>query len=227
VPAGDGITPEANVRIFVRPLASALPLGFFSFAVGMLLLAGSGNGWLPPSDQHTVGILLAAFVFPLETIAAVIAFLARDTFGATGLGLFSSSWLALGLTDVAGPPGALNRAVGLYDFAFAVVIVLLAAAAVLGKPLIAVALGLSAFRAVFFGVYEFGASQTFARASGWIAVAIFAVAVYGGIALLIEDVQQREVLPVFRVGTSRHSVEGDLHDQLRGIGREAGVRHTL
>ena len=47
------------------------------------------------------------------------------------------------------------------------------------------------------------------------------------LAFLLEDVLQQEVLPVFRIGTSRHSVEGDLHEQLRGIGREAGVRHTL
>ena len=76
--SGNGITPEQNVRIFVRPFASALPLGFFSFSLGMLLLGGLANG-----------------------------------------------------------------------------------------------------------------------------------------------------MPVFRVGASRHSVEGDLHEQLRGIGREAGVRHTL
>src|SRR5690349_11309802 len=54
----------------------------------MLILAGLGNGWLPASEQHTAGLLLAAFVFPLETIAVLFAFLARDTFGATGLGMF-------------------------------------------------------------------------------------------------------------------------------------------
>ena len=120
------VTPESHVRVVVRPFASALPLGFFSFAVGMLLLAGSGNGWLPVSEQHTVGLLLAAFVFPLETIAAVVAFLARDTFGATGLGLFSSSWLTIGLADLSSPPGEVSRALGLYDFAFAFAIAALA-----------------------------------------------------------------------------------------------------
>ncbi|MDX6471019.1 MAG: hypothetical protein QOF75_2822, partial [Gaiellaceae bacterium] len=63
------ITPEQNVRITVRPIASALPLGFFSFGMGMLVLAGAGNGWLPVSEQHTVGLLLAAFVAPLEFTA--------------------------------------------------------------------------------------------------------------------------------------------------------------
>lgn len=107
-----------ELRIVVRPYATALPLGFFSFGVGMLVLAGLGNGWLPASEQHTAGLVLAAFVFPLETIATVFAFLARDTFGATGLGMFSSSWLTLGLADLTGTPGATSRAVGLYLLGF-------------------------------------------------------------------------------------------------------------
>jgi TM2 domain-containing membrane protein YozV len=75
-----------EVRIVVRPHATSLALGFFSFGIGMLLLGGVANGWLHPSDRHTVGLILAAFVFPLEFLSAVIAFLARDTFGATGSG---------------------------------------------------------------------------------------------------------------------------------------------
>ena len=107
-------SPE--VRIVVRPYATSLALGFFSFGIGMLLLGGIANGWLHPSDRHTVGVLLAAFVFPLELVAAVVAFLARDTFGATGLGLFATSWLALGLVDMQASQDALSRAVGLYEF---------------------------------------------------------------------------------------------------------------
>ena len=228
MPSGsNGITPEENVRIVVRPFASSLPLGFFSFAIGMLLLGGLANGWLHASDQHTVGLLLAAFVFPLETIAVVIAFLARDTFGATGLGMFSTSWLAFGLADLTSPAGQLSRAVGLMDFGFGFAIVVLAAAAFMGKPLIGTVMSLAAVRVVFSGVHEFGGPSSLWTAAGWLGVAIFVLAVYGGLAFLLEDVLQQEVLPVFRIGTSRHSVEGDLHEQLRGIGREAGVRHTL
>jgi uncharacterized protein len=223
----NGITPEENVRIVVRPFASSLPLGFFSFAIGMLLLGGLANGWLHASDQHAVGLLLAAFVFPLETIAVVIAFLARDTFGATGLGMFSTSWLAFGLADLTSPAGQLSRAVGLMDFGFGFAIVVLAVAAFMGKPLIGTIMSLAAVRVVFSGVHEFGGPSTLWTAAGWLGVAIFVLAVYGGLAFLLEDVLQQEVLPVFRIGTSRHSVEGDLHEQLRGIGREAGVRHTL
>ena len=221
------VTPESHVRVVVRPFASALPLGFFSFAVGMLLLAGSGNGWLPVSEQHTVGLLLAAFVFPLETIAAVVAFVARDTFGATGLGLFSSSWLTIGLADLSSPPGEVSRALGLYDFGFAFAIAALAVAAMLGKPLIGTILIVAASRSALAGAYEWGAAKTAYTAAGWLALAIFAVAIYGGLAFLLEDVRQETVLPLFRRGASKESIEGDLNDQLRGLAQEAGVRQAL
>jgi succinate-acetate transporter protein len=216
-----------ELRIVVRPYATALPLGFFSFGVGMLILAGLGNGWLPASEQHTAGLLLAAFVFPLETIAVLFAFLARDTFGATGLGLFSSSWLALGLAELTGEPGTTSRAVGLYLLGFSFMVAFLAVAAFLGKPLIGVLLALATVRGALSGAWEFGAPHSLEVAASWIAVALFAAAAYGGLAFLLEDVQKKSVLPVFRRGSSRDSLEGDLSVQLERIADEAGVRQTL
>jgi len=221
------ITPEQHVRIMVRPIASALPLGFFSFGLGMLLLAGSGNGWLPESEQHTVGLLLAAFVAPLEFTAAVVGFLARDTFGATGLGLFSTSWFTLGLVDLTSPAGALSRTVGLYEFGFAFTIGALAVAAMLGKPLVGTILLVASARSALAGAYEWGAPKSLNTTAAWIALAIFAIAVYGGLAFLLEDVLQKTVLPLFRRGSSKESIEGTLQDQLRGVGQEAGVRQAL
>jgi len=216
-----------EVRIVVRPYATSLALGFFSFGIGMLLLGGSANGWLHPSDRHTVGVLLAAFVFPLELVAAVVAFLARDAFGATGLGLFATSWLALGLVDMEASQNALSRAVGLYEFGFAFAITLLAVAALAGKPLIAAIIGVSAVRGALAGVHEWGGPAWTWTTAGWLGIAIFAAAMYGGLAFLLEDVQRRQVLPVFRRGSSRESIEGDLHAQLRELADEAGVRKTL
>lgn len=216
-----------EVRIVVRPYATSLALGFFSFGIGMLLLGGFANGWLHPSDRHTVGVLLAAFVFPLELVAAVVAFLARDAFGATGLGLFATSWLALGLVDMEASQNSLSRAVGLYELGFAFAITLLAVAALAGKPLIAAILGVSAVRGALAGVHEWGGPAWTWTTAGWLGIAIFAAAMYGGLAFLLEDVQRRQVLPVFRRGSSRESIEGDLHAQLRELADEAGVRKTL
>jgi succinate-acetate transporter protein len=216
-----------EVRIFVRPYASSLPLGFFSFGVGMLLLGGLANGWLHPSDGHTVGILLAAFVFPLETIAAVFAFLARDTFGATGLGLFSSSWLTFGLALLNSSQDTLSRALGLYEFGFAFTVFLLATAAFSGKPLIGGLLLVASVRSTLAGVHEWHGPATAWTAAGWLGVAIFALAMYGGLAFLLEDVQKEQVLPVFRRGASKDALEGDLAAQLQQLADEAGVRQAL
>jgi succinate-acetate transporter protein len=216
-----------DVRIVVRPYASGLPLGFFAFGIGMLLLGGLGNGWLHASERHTVGLMLAAFVFPLELLAATFAFLSRDTFGGTGLALFSTSWLALGLTNLTASQDALSRTVGLYEFGFAFTIGLLAVAAFGGKPLIGAILLTAALRSVLSGVYQWGGPKGFDTAAGWIAVGIFLMAMYGGLAFLLEDVQKREVLPTFRRGSSKESFEGDLRTQLNQLADEAGVRETL
>lgn len=217
----------AEVRIFVRPYASSLPLGFFAFGIGMLLLGGDANGWLQPSERHTVGLLLAAFVFPLELVCAIFAFLARDTFGATGLGIFTPTWLALGLANLMASQDARSHAIGLFEFGFAFAVVLLAVAAMAGKPLIGAIMLVAAARSALAGVHEWGGPSWAWTTAGWLGVAIFATAMYGGLAFLLEDVGKKEVLPVFRRGASKESLEGDLASQLSQLGDEAGVRQTL
>jgi hypothetical protein len=218
---------EPSVRIFLRPIGSGLPLGFFAFAIGMLMLAATPLGWAPQSDQHTIGLILAAFVFPLELVATIVAFLARDTFGATGVGLFTTSWLALGLGLALSPPGSRSNAVGLFLFAFAAAAGLLAAAALLGKPLFTLLIGLGATRAALSGVWEIWGSTRVEQVGGVIAVILCVLGLYGGIALLLEDAQQRAVLPLGRIGDARRALEGDLSDQVRRVSREAGVREQL
>ena len=86
--SGDGqLRHEDQTRIMLRPIGSGLPLGFFSFSVGMLVLACQSLAFIPASEQRTGGMVIMAFVFPLELVATVFAFLGRDTLGATTLGL--------------------------------------------------------------------------------------------------------------------------------------------
>ena len=111
--SSDGRRHEDHTRIVLRPVGSGLPLGFFSFGIGMLLLGCSAIGWIPVNEQKDVGMFLVRFVFPLELVATVFAFLARDTLGATTLGLFTTSWLALGWADIASAPGKKSITVGI------------------------------------------------------------------------------------------------------------------
>jgi len=103
----------------------------------------------------------------------------------------------------------------------------LSQAAVYGKPLLAGLLALSAARAFLAAAWNLGGGHALLTVSGATAVAIAGFALYGGLALLLEDLHQREVLPILRVGAARRSFEGGLHEQLERVEGEAGVRQQL
>lgn len=65
------------------------------------------------------------------------------------------------------------------------------------------------------------------RAAGWAALAAFPIAVYGGLAFLLEGLAGRTILPLLRRGGAREAIERDLEAQFAGVADEAGVRHTL
>jgi len=224
---GDEEQIHPQVRVVVRPYANPMPLGFFAFGIGMFMYAALSAPWLKPTEAHTVGILLAVFVGPIELLATVIAFLARDTASAAALGLFSVSWIAAGILNVTAEPGVLSAADGFFLIAFSIVVVILGLPALLTKPFIGVLLIVSSSRAVLFAVYELGGGAGWNHVSGWIALGIFCIAMYGGLAFLLEDLQGRTVLPIGRRGPAREAIEGGLGTQLSTLADEAGVRRPL
>jgi uncharacterized protein len=173
-----------------------------------------------------VGVLLIAFVFPLELLATVFAFLARDTLGATTLGLFAASWLALGWSDVRAVPGQTNSAVGIFLFGFATAALLLALMSAQAKPFFSVILGIALARMVLSGYYEVGGSKRWFEISGGFALALTALALYGGAALGLEDAEQQERLPLFRRGRAEEAFHG-YDAQLERLEAEPGVRQQL
>jgi succinate-acetate transporter protein len=90
----DGLTPDSMIRITLRPVASSLPLGFLAFGAGTILLTALELGWVPASQGPAIAILILAFVAPLEILAGVFAFLARDGGAATGLSMLAAAWAA-------------------------------------------------------------------------------------------------------------------------------------
>jgi succinate-acetate transporter protein len=216
-----------QVRVVVRPYGSSIPLGFFAFGIGMFLYAAFDASWVKATQGHSIGLLLAGFVAPLELVATIFAFLARDTVAAATLGLFAGSWFVGGLATMQAEPGVRDPALGYFLIAFTVVVVLLACVALLGKPFMAVLLVVSASRGLLSAIYQLGGGQAWNHIAGWVALSIFCIAMYGGIAFLLEDALGHTVLPLGRRGGSREAMEGGLSDQLRGLEDEAGVRHTL
>jgi uncharacterized protein len=217
---------EDYTRIVLRPIGSPLPLGFFSFGIGMLLVGCSSIGWIPVGEQKDVGMILMAFVFPLELIATIIAFLSRDTLGATTLGLFTTSWLTLGWTDFSSPPGKLSTTLGIYLFGFGTVALLLALMSTLGKPFFSVLLLVAVARMVLAGYFEIGGSREWEKVSGGFGIALAALALYGGAALSLEDARHRELLPLFRRGKADEAFQG-FEAQLERLEAEPGVRQQL
>jgi succinate-acetate transporter protein len=95
------------------------------------------------------------------------------------------------------------------------------------KPLMAMVLFRSSGRFMLAAAVQFGAGQPVNMTAGSFGLITGVVAIYGGLALLWEDVKQSSVLPVFRRSSAKRSLEGSLDDQLRRLDHEAGVRQQL
>jgi hypothetical protein len=50
------------------------------------------------SEGDKVALVIVSFTVPLQFVASLFAFLARDPAAATGMGLLSGIWLALSLS---------------------------------------------------------------------------------------------------------------------------------
>jgi hypothetical protein len=216
-----------QVRITVRPYGSVVPLGFLAFGIGMFLYAAFDAPWIPATQGKDIGLMLVTFVAPLEGVAAIVAFLARDTLAGVALGLFTGSWLMTGFATMQAKPDTLSSAQGYFLIAFSIAVGLLSLVAWLGQPLIATLLTVAVVRGLFSAVYQLGGGQGWNHAAGWIALAIFCVAMYGGLAFLLEDAKGHAVLPIGRRGSSREAIEEGLESQLAGLADEPGVRKHL
>ena len=217
---------EPQLRIVLRPLASGLPLGFFAFGLGMAILGAEGVGWSTGSDLKVCGLLLAAYVFPLEATAMVFAFLSRDTIGAVALGLFTTSWLAIGVVTMQATPGSTSDALGIFSIWFSATVLLIAIAGITAKPFISTVMFVAVARSALFGVYELTGNVGWERAGGWLGWAIAVLALYGGLAFALEDARGETVLPTFRRGSAQ-VIDESLDGQVERIENEAGVRRQL
>jgi hypothetical protein len=214
-------------RIMLRPIASSLPLGFFAFGTGSILLTVLELHWIPLGQTRPLILMLLAFVVPLETLAGIFAFLARDSGAATALSMLGAAWAATGITMLTGPPAGRSPALGVFLLTIAVIMLLLCTGALQGKPLFGVLLAVGASRFALSGIYQVAGWPATETAAGWIGLPLTAFALYGGLALLLEDGAQHTVLPLARRGRARMSLEGELDQQIQLTEHEPGVRRQL
>jgi succinate-acetate transporter protein len=214
-------------RVVLRPIGNPLPLGFLALAVGTLLVSGLQLGWLDPSEGSQVGLILIVFVFPLQLLASVLGFLARDVVAGTGMGLLAGTWASIALIKLTSQPGATSDPLGLLLLLAALAMLVPTAASVTGKLVPAAVLATTAVRFATTGLYELTASGTWKDLAGIVGVALCALAVYTALAMALEDARRQTSLPLGRRGVGGASIGGTLDQQLERIEHEAGVREQL
>jgi uncharacterized protein len=219
--------PEAEFRVVLRPIASSLPLGFFAFTVGTMLLTALELHWVPVSETAQVATLVLAFVVPLEALSGLFAFLARDSGAATGLTTLGAAWAATAISLLHGPPGAQSLPLAVFLLTLTALMLIMSVVSVAGKPLFGLLLLIGACRFALTGVFQASGNVAVEQAAGWLGVPLALFALYGGLALLLEESTQRMVLPLGRRGRARTSLEGGFEHQVRQAEREAGVRRQL
>lgn len=217
--------PElGSAGIFLRPLGNPVPLAFFALAAGTLSLAAMQLGWFPPSEGDAVAMVLIAFVFPLQLLATVFAFLARDGAAAEGMGLSGGGWLVIGLVTLISAPGATSDALGVFLLAAGVCLMLSATASLSSKTAAAAVIAGTGLRFILTAVYELSGSEGWENVAGIAGLALVLLALYAGLAMTFEEVRQGEApLPIGR-GEVEDPVESS---PAEAVEREPGVRPKL
>jgi succinate-acetate transporter protein len=215
-----------TIRVMLRPIASPLPLGFLALGVATVGFATVQLSWIPQSQSHTVALGVLALTVPLQFLAAVMGFLARDPVAATAMGILSGTWAAACLIILTSPPGAASGGLGVILLCSAACL-LVPAAAARSKAVPALVILTSATRFAVTGIAELDGGSTWMRAAGWVGIALAVLSAYAALALELEGSASRPVLPLGRTGASKEAVDGRLSDQVQHIATEPGVRQQL
>ena len=219
---------KAAIRVVLRPYASALPLGCFAFAVGNAMTSALYLHWIPTTDTRILAVILLAFVAPLELIPCVMAFLSRDTGGATAMGIFSAAWVVQGIVMLLTGPGNMSTAVGILLIFLAIFLAILAFATFSDKPLLGILLTIAMLRSIGASLMQFGAAgATGVAITAILGFMVTGFALYSGLGFLLEDIKQRPLAMTFRRGEAKAAFEGNVERQLGRALHEAGVRDQL
>ena len=217
----------ARTTVVLRPLAGPLALGFFGLAAATFVVAALQLGWVEATEGKTVALCLLAFTVPLQFTASVVGFLARDGVAATGMGLLSGIWAAVGLVVFTSEPGTRSDALGLFLLVAAVAMWAPASAAAASKVVPAAVLGTAGLRFLLTGIWELTGDEGWENAAGIVGLLLAVLAVYAAYAAELEDALKRRVLPLGRRGKGELAVRGTYAQQVAELAKEPGVRQQL
>lgn len=214
-------------RIMLRPIATPFPLGFVALGFATLLVSGSELGWFDPARSVMVAVALVGVTFPLQLLAAVFGFLGRDTVAATGFAVQGTTWLMIGLDRLLVGATGSDPVLGVFLLAAAAAVLICVAGASTGKLVPAIVLATTALRFALTGLYEITGSHALEHAGAVVGLALVAMVAYAALALELENLERRTVLPLLRRGHGREAMTADLAHQGRRLEHEAGVREQL
>jgi hypothetical protein len=221
------LQPADITRIVLRPIGTPLPLGFLALCAATITVAAVQLNWVPLAQAHTIGLVLLVFVAPLQFLAAIYGFLARDPVAGTGMAVLAGTWAVIGLSWHAHGAAAPTPALGVILVVAAASMLVPTAASVPRKVVAGVVMVGAAARFALTGAYEFSGSAGLKTAAGWFGVALGVVAWYAALALEVEDARGRAVLPTLRFGGGQRVMTGALSEEIEGVHHEAGVRQQL
>jgi succinate-acetate transporter protein len=207
------IEPEVATRVMLRPVASPLPLGFLALALATVPFTAVQLGWVAPTEGRVAAIGAIAATVPLQLLASVFGFLARDVVAATGMGVLAGTWATVGLTTATSPPGAVSPGLGVF-LVTAGVCMLVPAASAGAKLVPATVMTLAGVRFAVTGGYHLTGSAGWKSAAGWVGLLLGIVAVYAALALALESTQGRTVLPLGRRAPAESAGEPGVRPQL-------------
>jgi succinate-acetate transporter protein len=215
-----------TARVVLRPIGSPLPLGFLGLFVATLSFSAVQLGWVAQAQGSTVALAALVLTVPVQLIASVFGFLARDPVAGTGMGILAGTWATAGLATLTSPPGATSPGLG--------VVLLCSGAAMLvpaaggrQKTVAASVMALSSLRFMVTGVAEVSGAPGWMTLAGWTGVVLAALSLYAALAFELEGTDRRDVLPLWRRGAAKSAVQDDEDAQLSDVAHEPGVRKQL
>lgn len=216
-----------RTRVYLRPLAGPLTIGFLGLAGATFVVAGLNLGWVEAAEGKNVALCVLAFTVPAQFVASVVGFLARDGVAASGMGMLAGIWLAQSLVLYTAPPGSTSDALGLFLLFAAVAMWAPASAAARSKLVPAAVLSVAGLRFGCTGLYQLTGSETWQDIAGLVGLALAVLAVYAAYAAEYEDVWKASPLPLGRRGEGRLAVRGTYVEQIADVHHEPGVRKQL
>jgi succinate-acetate transporter protein len=207
-------------------MGNPLPLGFLALMVATVAVAMLQLHVVPAEQGRVVAMGILGLTVPLQLVACVLGFLARDPVAGTGMGVLAGTWAGVAFGLLLSPPGATSSALGVLLLCSAVAMCVPTAAATTKVAAMAV-MGLSALRFAVTGVGQLTSSTAWLTLAGWVGIALGAVAAYAALSFELEDARHATVLPIGRRAAGADTMTAPAADEVATVPHEAGVRKQL